>query len=391
MKTMGKGEVVETEESETSNSAPSGEGEEICGVKVDRVDLKRLLKYATTMKLTLSKVQKEDVEELIPAVVGHITAKMKDVPMLQCDRCGAVTPESLDFCPFCGEMNEPDEGEPSSVIGGNSEPDSPSVMAAAKTTETALAKREPSVMTTNAAKRAPKALAPATEDALEEAVGRIQALKREWEDNAWHIGQQLRVVSEETKDRPALWRLRKQPDGVTPLYDTFKAFLRAEVGISYRMAQTCMYVAKEYSSEQLQTLSTSKIEIILNAPEGERKKLLAEATTQPVRQLREKVRDLNIAAGKHENRRKARQERAKEEHAKKDEKEGVVTFTFPGKKKTVGLFRVRKDATGKLSPATSATDAWGWIEGTNGVQLVFKIVKTEEGRLKIAFEAKREE
>ena len=123
--------------------------------------------------------------------------------------------------------------------------------------------------------------------------------------------------------------------------------------------------------------------------------------TKTAAEIREVVKGANIQEGKKlkaegkkdplEKRTAARQERAKRENAAKDAAKGVTTFVLEGSRVTAKLYRENKDADGKLIQASSVTDAWGWIDGKNGVQLVFRLEKNEDGRLKIVFRAKREE
>jgi hypothetical protein len=387
------GEPTSAPASEEATSTPAGSGEEetVCGVKIDCVDKGRLARCAKELKIEVPKGA--GITDLVEAVAVHFTKERKQgKQMLACDRCGGVAPEALDPCPFCGEPSGGDEGTESSAIGGNSDPDPPSVMERAQQTETALARVERSTLsTTAAAVVVPRKLPPQTEDHLEEVIGELQRLKRSFAENTWQIGQRVLELTRETKDRPALWRLRKEDDGVTQRYKDFKAFLRAEVGFSFRMAENCAYLAETYTEEKLSLVSTSKMEIVLNAPPKEREKLIRSgaAATLPVRQLREKVRELNIKAGKHDKRRAARQERAKRENAAKDEASGVVTFTAPGKKGRIWLYRRAKDATGKLTKAHSLSDNYGWIEGRNGVRLVLSVEKDAAG-LHVRWEARRE-
>jgi hypothetical protein len=386
---MSKSDVESESARSNANGAASApdSDEEVCGVKIDLVDKGRLIRCAKEHKIAIPKGAA--LPALVEAVAVHFTKERKaGKEMLQCDRCGGVAPESIEVCPFCGEVSG--ETEESSVIGGVSV-DAPSERVRAAKTETALATVDRSTLTTTApVVVVPKKHVPQTEHQLEVVIGRIQELKRDFSRNTWEIGQQVILLTKETKDQPALWRMRKEDDGVTPKYKDFKAFLRAEVGFSYRMAENCKYLVENYTMEKLQLVSTSKMEIVLNAPPGERKKLIRGAATMPVRQLREKVRDLNIAAGKHDKRRAARQERAKKELAAKDDKKGVVTFTLPGKKGKIWLYREHADAKGKFIKANSLTDNYGWIEGVNGVRLVLKVVKDVNG-MRVLYEARREE
>jgi uncharacterized protein (DUF1778 family) len=74
-----------------------------------------------------------------------------------------------------------------------------------------------------------------------------------------------------------------------------------------------------------------------------------------------------------------------------DDEASVASFVMLGKTATAKLFRESKDDHGELIWASSPADAWGWLSGKNGAQLVFRLEKTKEGWLKIRFKAKPEE
>jgi hypothetical protein len=419
----------------TMGATQSSKTAEVCGVTMEHVDHARLLKYAKQIKelKILKEAAAGDSELLVETVVGHITAKMKAIQMASCDRCNGIAPDTLDFCPFCGEVNGEPESEADDSSLAASEADAPSVMERAQRTETALARIVDSALVKKADKPMAAPVVAGSEDDLEEAVGIIQSLKRNWEQNAWDLGEQLAKIYDEAPGHPALWKLRKDEEngGVTQLYKTFKDFLRAETGFSYEMAMSCMYVRREFTREQITMQPSSKIKIVLNAPEKDQKKLFAIAQATPVRQLREKVRESNIAAGAMkkadgkrqlkllgerreagdiddkeyeqeakkiakeskdptEKRREARQERAKTEAKVRDAAKGIRTIALPWQKAKVALFRESKDAKGKFIPAHSVADAWGWVEGKNGVFLVFKLIKDPQGHLKLSFEVKDE-
>jgi hypothetical protein len=365
-------------------------------VKLETLDEGRLEKYAKEQKIKWDK--KAGIKGLVEAVVAQHSLLSREALCI-CDKCEGLVPDELEICPFCGEPLLPGESEASSVIGGGeSEPDSPSEQARTEKGKTALARVETPV---HMMPNIPKAvtLPVATEDLLERTVGEIQRLKRGYAENVWDLGKRLVEIAQEVPNRPALWTIRKGEDGKTQLYDSFKAFVRAEIGMVMSDVYSAMHVHTHYSREDFQLYSAQKVRIVLNAPEGEQKRLMREAQTLPLRQLREHVRDLNIAAGKHEKRRAARQKRATKEVEARDAKKGVVTvstkdvtFLLTQATGKINLVKKEKNKDGELVAAKQVgDDAWGWIEGKNGVRLVLLLGRRPDGQLTIRYQSKRED
>ncbi len=407
------------------SSSSEAESSEKSGLKFDVMSKVRILANARSAKLPIKK--EATIKEAVLVLAKHYEAQQATgTAMAVCERCNGIGPEAVDNCPFCGEPNVNEESQ-----AGESMPDPESAVARG----VALEKRSEANLSVNVKPMAPLArvLPRPTESQLEEAVGRIQKFKRTLIESAWDIGNELRAIAEDADDRPALWRLRVEDDGKTPSYKSFKDFLRAEVGFSYEMARTLMYLAQEYSREQITLTGTAKIAVVLNAPAAEHKRLLAEvnANATPIREVRERVKALNLATGAAERKRvsmkkdkdgnpvmkkdkegnpvmvherpglaparvAARQKRAEEENAAKDEAKGVTTFVLEGKKARAWLWKKEKDKKGKLVPAVSPADAWGWLEGKNGTKLSFVLEKVENagcpsGQLRVVFKAERDE
>lgn len=333
-----------------------------------------------------------------------------------CDRCNGVVPQELEVCPFCGEaFNAP---ESSRIGGGSSEIDSEATI---ERGETALATAAKTVFVAPIAPNA-RPIPKPTEDQLEVAVGNIQRMKRTFGENAWDIGNELNRIAHETAERPALWRLRTglaaddvKKGGGKVAYDNFQQFLRAEIGMSMRMAKSLQHVAREYTRDEVPLHSVAKIEIVLTAPEPERKRLMAKAATTPLRELRTMTRDLNLAAGRGEKQRKGvatvKARKAQLEIANapapapapeivgkkgkavpvEEAKSPLLTMVLGKASGKFPLYREQKDAKGKLTPAHSASDAYGWFETQNGITFTLKLDKTADGKLIVRYTAKRAE
>jgi hypothetical protein len=200
----------------------------------------------------------------------------------------------------------------------------------------------------------------------------------------------------------------KGEDGTQQRYHGFADFVFTELGLKMSAARTFMYLAKECTAEEVKGWTISKVGLVLNAPESERKHLLQTAGALPASEVRARVQELKLNEDKdrkekglepakdkggvtREKRLAGRQKRAQQENAAKDASKGVFTFVMDGQSATAKLFRKTPDATEKYSAATSVTDAWGWLVGKNGAKLVFRLEKDPKGHLKIRFEGKRED
>ena len=385
--------------SSDESSENSSDRQEIDLECVQRVRVMQQLK-ALKIKASPDAPLKTAVEKLQVFYLEQRASK--GVEMALCDRCNFIGPSELDACPACGEPNA--DAESSRMGGGSSEADSAGDIERRETSlavvsgggKSMIAAPPPAAVVVHSGK------AP-TEDDLEAAVGRIQGFKRTFATNSWDIGHELNRLEAETPDRPALWRLRKdEGDPSKPAYDTFQAFLRAEIGFSSRMAKGLQYIARAYTKDQVVLSGSGKIEVVLAAPVAEQKRLLAASKTTPIKELRKTVRDLNIAAGnKHSVARKKKAElkaaipapalppgkKAEPEKTKSD----ISTLVLSKSRGRFALYRAEKDAKGKLTAAHSVTDAWGWLEGQNGVKLTFKLERGVDGKLFVRYDAKRSE
>ena len=357
----------------------------VLGVKVDKVEEKRLRTFAKTLGLKVPK----GIEAAITSVTERMLEDRKKPDAgeyIACETCDGISSKDLACCPYCGEGGDVDDDEDEKA---EATPAGPEEEHGKKSNGLAIVNGKATIVHATPGQD------------LKRILGQVRGYVRDWTNSAWDIGEQLVLLSQESPERPALWRLLKDPDGVKAKYRTFAAFVKEEIGISDEMARTTLWAVQEYRREQLAGFTLSKLSIVLNAPESQQKKILAAVGTKTAAEIREVVKGANIQEGKKlkaegkkdplEKRTAARQERAKRENAAKDAAKGVTTFVLEGSRVTAKLYRENKDADGKLIQASSVTDAWGWIDGKNGVQLVFRLEKNEDGRLKIVFRAKREE
>jgi len=368
------------------------------GIDLEKCDKQRMRAACQTAKLVIP--AKAEAVVLAELLTAHYTKqRAQGVDMAICDKCNGVGPAAHPRCPFCGELNSPPE---SSAIGGGSESEADSSMALATVEEKGHIVPAGQSVFTRPVVAAGRPPAKATEGELEVEVGNLQRFKRTFSENSWDIGNSLNRIAAETPDRPALWKLRMEEDGKTPAYQNFKGFLRAETGISWRMAQGLMAVASKYRREDVALTGTAKLEVVLNAPPSERKRLLATAQTTPLKKLRAHVKELNIAAGRGEAQRKGKETLAAnraaagkttaEKPVKAAPGTGLTTLVLPRPKGSIWLYRRNKDNEGKNIRATQLSDNYGWIDAQNGVQLMLTVEKLPDNKgLKVHYEAKRVE
>lgn len=364
--------------------------DEATNVNLGMVKEPVLRRYAKTLGLKASKL---DVPGLVLMVTTKTAEDRKvklDVEYVECE-CGGITPSDLVTCPFCGE------GEETPLEVGSERSESPAPTAIVKVDG---APHGPYGKTNGLAITKP-------DEDLRRALKHAKKLVVDWHSSAWEIGEQLLVLTAESPEHPALWKLQKGEDGTTQRYKGFADFLLSELGLKPDAARTFMYLAKECTRDEVEGWTISKVGLILNAPEQHRRHLLQTASALPASEVRARVQELKLGddaerkknglpgakdktGASREKRLSARQKRASQEHAAKDAAKGVFTFVMSGQTATVKLFRKTPDATENFSQATSVTDAWGWLEGKNGTKLVFRLEKDAKGHLKIRFEGKRE-
>ena len=402
----------------------STESEKTGHPNIDLASRSRVIGHLGTLGIKVAKTI--GVADAVTKLLAHYkSAHDAGDAMAICERCGGMGPHAAPDCPFCGEANG--DPESSSMVESSSIAES-STSLALREEQLAPVVQKGSILA-RPQQIVPRSVKKGTEDDLEVAVGNIQRFKRTFSENSWDIGHELNLIETESKERPALWRLRKDDGETKPAYDSFRAFLRAECGFSLRMAKTLQFIASTYSRDQVTLSGTAKIEIVLSAPAHEHAALLKSAPTTPLRQLRSKVQALNLASGRGEAQRKGKAtlaaKKSKEQPAlpgtttetpapagteapaapapsgtTKAEKpatpaateNGALTVVLGKLKGKIVLYRKQPDAKGKLTPAHSVTDATGWLEGISGARIAFTVEKHPTTKnLVLVFEAKRAE
>lgn len=216
------------------------------------------------------------VPEMVGQLVGHYRKTAPDVKKLaQCD-CGGVFPNELKVCPYCGDVDDAAPKVESSAATTRSDV-SPAATKAAKKVKL----DRPPKMAIVKNSQLPPELVNITVDVLDKATAEIIKLKTGSAKAMWELGVKIREVH----DRQ-LYKLRTNDDG-KPTYRTFEQYCAAEVQMSGNACYDLIKVAEHYTQETVALLGTSKLRLILKAPEEDRaaleQKAMAGASTNALR------------------------------------------------------------------------------------------------------------
>lgn len=306
----------------------NGKAAKIAGVIIAKVD-------AATIAKALQEVQIDPAETLevrVEQLVGYYTATYSAADVSKCDDCGGLSVEADPFCPFCS---------------------------APFTDETALV--VPPAMPESLYK---------VED-LEQNVGEIKRYAVESLTNMHSLGAAIRENYEKN-----LWRLRVGDDG-KPTHKTFRDFCTDEIGLSHTWVYKLMDIAGNFTSEDVKQLGTSKLGLILKAPEQHRDKLIEQARQGASKSVIEKAVDkINKKINP-----------KPEPVAPKDR---LMTIAIKPGRKTVPLMKRPAKKGDEQQPAKKlGDDPWCAIPLSNDVQLLARVMQTDDGTLKLVVEFRR--
>lgn len=227
--------------------------------------------------------------------------------LLVCDECGAEGDGGLPVCPYCG-IGDDEEGEPA----GKAQPEKPapgkkdpvakktdkktSKPAKEKPAPKAKPKKPPRVAVEKNANAALAVVAPAADEApvevlgseaeLDEALKHVIELHHSAVVNYWEVGRELHRIF-----KSRLYVVRKGTDG-TPKYKSWSQFVVAEVGVSAQYSYRIMEVATMYSREQVAEIGISKLSLMAQLDEAERKKLMDRSVGMSKGEVASEVRQL---------------------------------------------------------------------------------------------------
>ncbi len=298
------------------------------------------------------------------ALVEHFT-KLKPKKLADCDRCGGISDELLDVCPFCGDRDEDleDRAVPATLAGAP-----PKGLVELKAL-VELNRKDPGK---KAALVPLKALPVVTvvvgrEKDLDAAVARVRKLQVAGIVCQWQLGREIKAIHESE-----LWMARsaegKGKKGQR--YKAFDQFVRAELAMTAANAFSLAKVAAEFSEEQVREIGPSKLALVLQAPKEARKALIKKAKTKKRAELRDEVKKVNKEAGR------GRERKPKVTAVQLDERVVIDLFCRPAKGQEPRRAKKLDD------------EPWGTHELANGVKQVFRVKMSPKG-LQVVVVSKR--
>jgi len=249
----------------------------ITGILVDKLDRATMVKTCRAMGW---EVLPDSTDEQLSV---FIFMKLRTTPapddLLDCDNCGGSSSEKgFASCPYCKDdepapavpagqpQNKKEPASPKGVFGKAPKEEAPEPM----TTPTeAAATKQTSLATTP--KSAPVAtvtpisndLAKFKESDLDKAVAEVQKLKSDASEDMHRLGQKIAEIHDKQ-----LWKLRTE-DG-KPRYKSIESFIHEELGMTPQNAYRLLDTSKAYTPEQVRSFGTTKLGLILQAPEKDR-------------------------------------------------------------------------------------------------------------------------
>jgi hypothetical protein len=353
------------------------------GVDLKKIDQKLVLRSAKQFKVPTGGT--------IATVVKALKAKLNDSDgdVGDCTVCGGPWPTELGSCPFCGDEDREektssddraeaaadDSSAPSSVMGGteSEEPPDPSSRAMAHVERAPL-----EAMGGNG-----RLATAQTEEQLDKAVAVINEGKSHAARGMYAIAMTFRRIVDSN-----LWKMRTDDKG-TPLYQSWSDFANKELEFSRTYAERMLKTAREFDRPTIEEFGINRLVIVVQAPLEHRAKVLDAARAGASRaKLQQITKELNDAKGRTGKGGAGNSKKAPEVKPTKD---SLAIATMLEKKATVPLYAPKKDKHGDFVPAKKLDDLpHGWLDMTNGVRLVFQVLRMPSGQMKLTVTAKRE-
>jgi hypothetical protein len=360
------------------------------GVLLDKVDEKLVDKTLKALKLDAAATLPEKVGQL----VGHYRGTAPDVKQLaKCD-CGGVFPADMKQCPYCGDEDDADAAKKPAAKA----PPAPKVDATkpeAKPDAKPVDTKAPKATAIVKVAAQPDNLAGLTSKSLDEATARVIALKGESTSKMWELGKALQDIHERQ-----LWKLRTDDKG-KPTYRSFDAYCAAEVMMSAVSCYALIKIPEHFSAEQVRELGTSKINLILKAPEEDRKALEEDVRKGGIskEELRRKVKGLVDKKGKPAAKapKVARGGAPPVSKGRPSKSENITILSVLGKKTLPGYLKpTKKDdpmvavlCPKHVSEWLAKTQPVFFDDLSNGVREVFILTTNSKNELQIRIDRKR--
>ena len=378
------------------------------GVNLDMIDGDALAAAAKKYEVAKS----NDVGATVGALISHFRTKFKEDQLAKCNECGGVSPLELDACPFCGKGEAvQEETNPAAKPAPKPEPkpeaklppkpkppvkdDKPTKQAKedAMPDKKAADKKDDKPTKPKAVKAElvpvlPESLKGLSSRDLDKAVTEVSRLKASAATSMWELGSKIGNIHE-----AQLWKLRTNDDGKSA-YRSFEAFCSNELKMSGTQAYNLMDIAKQFTPAQVKELGTTRLKLLMAAPEEDRSALEKEAKGKSTRQLQKKVKDLREKKGVE----KRDTGRAPTPKSKGRKSEHITIVSVLGKKTLQCIVKPKKGEAPK--PVTCPAAVLKWLDDqmpcavddlTNGVREVMILTHNSKGELVLKIERRREE
>lgn len=377
------------------------------------------------IELAIGASTQEAVEKLSEAMNNE------DTTIASCDICGGDSDNSLETCPFCGDVDvegaetneQPTITNEVSEMAAKKTAKKTTKKTAKKVAKKTATKKAPAKATTKkatakkttakkstakkattkkatakkaAAKKAPAKKAttkkapakaapskavekvevlPTLSKELTKAMDNVRRLQHNMVENLWELGQSLREIYEKK-----LYTQMKGPDG-KPVYTDWSKFTRKEFGISSHYAFQLMDVALNFDKKKVEEVGVTKLNLLVRVPASQRDELLAKAKDTPRSKLAKEVREIVANKGPRETgRKKFTGTPGKGRGASKSTK---ITVMRSEPRIVVELFK-----RGTTERARTVEDAMGTEDCANDVKVQYMLQKDEQG-LSLVIETRR--
>ena len=327
--------------------------------------------------------------EMVGQLVGHYRKTAPNVKNLALCDCGGVFPNELAACPYCGDADEdPKPEKPAKAAAKAPKADATKAAVAA----VAAIVDKPKASAIVKATVLPDSLAGLSGKDLDFATAEVIRLKTNSATTMWELGSKLRDIHERQ-----LWKLRMDDKG-KPTYRSFEAYCAAEVQMSHSTCYGLIKVCEAYTSDKVALLGTSKLNLILKAPEEDRSSLEDDAKSGMSKEaLRKKVASLRATKGAPKPKAAKVARGAAPPVGKGRPSEHITIVSVIGKKTLPCYVKpVKKDDAMVAVQCPAAVQAWlakqqpvAFDDLTNGVREVFILTHNTKGELQIKVDRKR--
>lgn len=218
------------------------------------------------------------------ALVHLVTAKYASLPMDdqgECGVCDGVCDAREDRCPYCtaDENDEQLPEDPADAVVAEAKPKGKAQLAVVPKQAIVVDDLKPSSSLV-------------TERELDEKIAKIQKLVGEGAAVYWEMGRAIKDLYDGQQ-----WKLRTNAEDGKPKYKSWDAFCHHELHMSPPSAYSAMDVSAKYTVDQVRTFGSTKLSIIVRAPEEAQGELLDDAKSKTAKELTEKVQKIKKDKG----------------------------------------------------------------------------------------------